>query len=295
MNEWGVFSVARDIWDHPVLNADEPFTRREAWMWLVSAAAWKPYKHGDCGRIASLERGEFCHSIRFLERKWNWKSGRVERFLNVLEKHDMIRDTSRDGSKVYLISKYNEYQLGEAEYRDSKRDTIHDSTATPSRQDRDKEETFNHSIIEKPSLRSGNALSKPNPEPKTEAKGTRWPSDARVPSEWFEDAQAQCRNDGFPLPDLRREAGKFERYWASKPGTAGRKADWRKTWINWVLKAAEDGQNNRRTGSRESPHEQTERIARDLAREATSGHQAPDFGADRRTRIALPRVLSDDG
>ena len=90
MSDWGTFSVARDIWDHPVLSCKEPFTKREAWMWLLSAAAWKPYKHGDCGRIVSLERGEFCHSIRFLERKWDWLPGRVERFLKTLEKYDKI-------------------------------------------------------------------------------------------------------------------------------------------------------------------------------------------------------------
>lgn len=160
MSDWGTFSVARDIWDHPVLSCKEPFTKREAWMWLLSAAAWKPYKHGDCGRIVSLERGEFCHSIRFLERKWDWLPGRVERFLKTLEKYDMIRDTSRDGSKVYLISKYNEYQLGAGEKRDSERDSNRDTTATPSRQDRDKVETFNHSNNKPSSLRSDGSAPK---------------------------------------------------------------------------------------------------------------------------------------
>jgi len=76
--------------------------------------------------------------------------------------------------------------------------------------------------------------------------GTRWPSDARVPSDWFEDAEAQCHDAGFPPPDLRLEAGKFERYWSSKAGKEARKTDWQKTFINWILKAAEDGSGKRK-------------------------------------------------
>lgn len=39
MSERGVFAVDRGVWDHPMF-ADEPFTEREAWLWMVSAAAW---------------------------------------------------------------------------------------------------------------------------------------------------------------------------------------------------------------------------------------------------------------
>ena len=36
-----------------------------------------------------------------------------------------------------------------------------------------------------------------------------------------------------------REHQKFMNYWLSKPGAAGRKTDWRRTWMNWMLSAAE--------------------------------------------------------
>ena len=39
----GVFAVSREIWDDPDF-ADEPFTQREAWMWLIGAACWKDQK-----------------------------------------------------------------------------------------------------------------------------------------------------------------------------------------------------------------------------------------------------------
>lgn len=109
MAESGVFAVARSIWTDDAF-APEPFTQREAWMWLVGAAAWKQIKaRGNAGGT-TLQRGEFSFATRFLAEKWGWSKSRVDRFLSVLENRDMIRDTSRDTNKVYLIKKYSEFQ-----------------------------------------------------------------------------------------------------------------------------------------------------------------------------------------
>lgn len=160
MSEWGVFAVDRGIWDHPVLG-EEPFTGREAWMWLLSAAAWKQRKIGTGGRVVTIERGEFCFALRFLQRKWQWKPGRVERFLDRLEKHDMIRDTSRDKAKIYSISNYNEYQRVSLPDRDTQHDSEHDATATASRHDRDKEENIQTFKQEKEESISSASRAKP--------------------------------------------------------------------------------------------------------------------------------------
>lgn len=39
--------------------------------------------------------------------------------------------------------------------------------------------------------------------------------------------------------DGRIEHQKFMNYWLSQPGAKGRKLDWRRTWMNWMLTAAE--------------------------------------------------------
>ena len=41
MNGRGFFQVDRGVWSHPVF-APEAFTEREAWLWLIARAAWKP-------------------------------------------------------------------------------------------------------------------------------------------------------------------------------------------------------------------------------------------------------------
>lgn len=139
MSEPGVFAVSRGIWDHPVLGG-EPFSRREAWIWLVSSAAWKERRISVAGRTVILARGEFCFSIRFLAVKWKWHRARVERVISVFKNEDMLRDTSRDKAKVYLISNYNGYQVVGLP-SETRRET---PTETAPRQHRDKEETFKH-------------------------------------------------------------------------------------------------------------------------------------------------------
>src|SRR4051812_6232188 len=109
-----VYGISRDLWDHPFF-ADEPFTERQAWAWLIGAAAWRQlHTRGNAGPVL-LERGEFSFSIRFLAERWQWSKSAVDRFLAKLEGARMMRDSSRDkgrdGSKVYFINKYNEYQL----------------------------------------------------------------------------------------------------------------------------------------------------------------------------------------
>jgi hypothetical protein len=53
MSGRGVFAVDRGIWADPDF-ADEPFTEREAFMWLIGEAAWKPYRKRADGKLVDL-------------------------------------------------------------------------------------------------------------------------------------------------------------------------------------------------------------------------------------------------
>lgn len=135
-----VFAVARSIWDDSDF-ASEPFTEREAFMWLVSSAAWKDIRaRGNAGAV-DLKRGEFSFATRFLAEKWQWSKSRVDRFIQRIENRGMIRDTSRDSAKVYSVSKYNYFQVVGMPKRDSARDSEWDTSGTEAGHERDKEET----------------------------------------------------------------------------------------------------------------------------------------------------------
>jgi hypothetical protein len=108
----GYFVVHRGLFDH-VDFAPEPFTEREAWMWLISEAAWKQktVRVGSASGTVMLERGQLAHSQRFLAEKWQWSIKRVRGYLDRSEKQGRIsRKRAHDGA-VITICNYDKFQL----------------------------------------------------------------------------------------------------------------------------------------------------------------------------------------
>lgn len=133
MSERGVFAVDRGIFDHSVF-AREPFTQREAWLWLIAEAAYKPRTKRAGGQVVSLKRGQLCHSVRFMADAWQWSKSRVDRFLDVIENQDMIRRESGTKTLLLTICKYDEYQRVSLPDRDN----IGTDSGTRAGQERDK-------------------------------------------------------------------------------------------------------------------------------------------------------------
>jgi hypothetical protein len=89
---------------------DAPFSEREAWVWLIAEAAWKPREKRVGKVIVTLDRGQLAHSTRFLADAWQWTHSRVRRFLERLENRHMIERQSDTGVSVICIMKYDTYQ-----------------------------------------------------------------------------------------------------------------------------------------------------------------------------------------
>jgi len=132
MSERGVFAVDRGIWEHDLLTDSEPFSRREAWLWLVSEAAWKPHRRRIVGRPIDLMRGQLVGSMRFIASKWRWSEPRVRRFLGALISEGMIGAKIDAGVSVITICKYDEYQRVSLP-NDAMREVDHDAAATQQR------------------------------------------------------------------------------------------------------------------------------------------------------------------
>jgi hypothetical protein len=123
MTDKGVFAVSRSIFEDGNF-ADDRYSEREAFIWLISVAAWKECQvQGTNGRTCvwiTLHRGEFSFSERFLAKKWQWSNSRVNRFLDKLERRGILRSADRSGNdaqsgaqiRVYSISDYNKFQFG---------------------------------------------------------------------------------------------------------------------------------------------------------------------------------------
>lgn len=107
----GTFNVSRDLWEDEAF-PDEPFSRREAWIWLLAEAAWKARTKNVKGYVVDLERGQLAASTRFMAAAWIWSEPKVRRFLNMLENRRMIICDADAGLTRITLCKYDVYQHG---------------------------------------------------------------------------------------------------------------------------------------------------------------------------------------
>jgi len=108
----GTVNIARSIWSNPAFKR-QPFTEREAFIYLVMEASWKARDKRVGDKIIPLQRGQLAVSIRFLADAWSWEKSTVDRFLKRLKKRDSIGTDSGTGVTVITICNYDIYQLGE--------------------------------------------------------------------------------------------------------------------------------------------------------------------------------------
>lgn len=134
MSERGFIAVDRGIFDHPLFEEKHEFSRREAWLWLLTEAEWKPRVKMAGSTKIGLERGQLAHSVRFMADAWGWHKSKVERFLGRLKTETMIETLTETGITVVTICNYDRYQSAISGRRDTKKTNVE----TAARQQRDK-------------------------------------------------------------------------------------------------------------------------------------------------------------
>jgi hypothetical protein len=89
MSGAGFYLMHRGWMTNPVFGT-EPFTRAQAWVWLIENACWKDGRTRINGRWVRLTRGQLSYSSRFLADAWQWSKSRVSRFIDDLRADGMI-------------------------------------------------------------------------------------------------------------------------------------------------------------------------------------------------------------
>ncbi len=94
-----------------------PLSPREAWLWLISNAAWRPVqvmvRDGRSQQMVDLERGQLTYSRSFLRKAWAWTSDKTVRtFLARLEREGMIDIQTGQLQTVISICNYGVFQNG---------------------------------------------------------------------------------------------------------------------------------------------------------------------------------------
>lgn len=113
------FKVCRTIFDHPIVGIhNRSFTELEAWLWMLSEAAFEPRQVINKGTIIVLDPGQLMHARSYLAKRWQWTEDKVRWFLKRLQTEAMItryctqqNTRSRTNQiQVITISNYNVYQ-----------------------------------------------------------------------------------------------------------------------------------------------------------------------------------------
>jgi hypothetical protein len=111
MSRW--VRVSADIFEHEFFARSE-MSEREAWLWLITKAAWKDTRHRIGGDMVVCERGSLFFTLRGLADVWGWKSDtRVRAFLDALEKERMIERKTNAGKTQVFVTNYDTYQSTE--------------------------------------------------------------------------------------------------------------------------------------------------------------------------------------
>jgi hypothetical protein len=113
----GNINVARSIFEHPMFADGKPLSRREAWIWLIANAAWRPMdvqvRSGRSQQIIKLERGQLTYARSFLKEAWNWSCDKVVRtFLQRLQREHMVDLLTGQPQTVISICNYDVFQNG---------------------------------------------------------------------------------------------------------------------------------------------------------------------------------------
>jgi hypothetical protein len=107
----GTVNISRRLFDSEAFR-DEPFTEREAWIWLVMEASWKDRTVRAGDYVTETTRGQLAASVRFMAKAWSWTPAKVQRYLKRVEKLEMICSKSDTGVTVVTICNYDKYQNG---------------------------------------------------------------------------------------------------------------------------------------------------------------------------------------
>lgn len=106
----GWISIYRELKDHWLWDKTRVFSEVEAWIDLLLSANHEEKKVKIGMNLYNVQRGEQIRSLKTLASEWNWSRSRVKRFLDLLQKDNMI--VIKIDTKLTQISicNYDTYQ-----------------------------------------------------------------------------------------------------------------------------------------------------------------------------------------
>lgn len=120
------YTMKRGWMDHPALMPTEPFSRAQAFEWLVSRASMNSTKIDVMGKTVEVRRGQLCMSYRALAEAWRWDLGKVQRFIARLKTDTLLDTESSHGRMMITICNYEDFDVRKSP-RPNATDTLSDT------------------------------------------------------------------------------------------------------------------------------------------------------------------------
>lgn len=256
MSERGFFAVDRGVWDHHIF-ADEPFSEREAFLWLVGEAAFKPRRARVGNVVLELERGDVAHSLRFMAAKWKWSEPRVRRYLARLKKDEMICLKSDAGATQLTICNYDRYQTASLEG---------DADPTQNRRKKKNKETTKQEITEAEASVLVDFANVWDVFPKRNGNNSRKNAESRYRS---------ARKDGVPRETILDGAKRYAAHCLSTGKAGSSFVKTAEAWLNGRMWESQYAAEEPRAGP--APRKTFGQLARESAAEAAGYSDEPSY------------------
>ncbi len=214
----GFIPLGRSFFSHHFWEEKRVFSRAEAWVDLISEAAWKERKKVVSGKVIEVPRGGIVAAVRFLSDRWKWSNTKVCQFLEILRLDGMITTEKRQGITIVLLTNYERFNPAESAAKTTPKRQKNDGEATPKRQKNDETEEGKEGEKGKESeadasLQAGASLSAfdrfwtayPRREGKSEARS----SFAKVGAEQFIDTVLAAVERQKASPQWTKDDGEF--------------------------------------------------------------------------------------
>lgn len=107
----GWIKVYRDLENH-WLWEDKPFSRGQAFINLLMMANHQDNKILFNGDLIEVKRGQRITSLRKLSEEWGWSTKKTKKFLELLEKDNMVTVKTDNKKTLVTIVNYGVYQDG---------------------------------------------------------------------------------------------------------------------------------------------------------------------------------------
>lgn len=139
----GWFKVYRSLDEHWISQDMEKLGR---WTWLLMKASHEDTKVVEGNKVIELKRGQLIASLSLLEAKWGVTRKTVMRFLDVLEREEMLHRQVHQGITIITICNYEGYQgkkKCDSTDMSTDRSPLSPPTSPPIQEDKEVKEIYN--------------------------------------------------------------------------------------------------------------------------------------------------------